>query len=655
MSPLSPNAELVRSKLMGMSVVGREPDLSALSNAELGTLAALIWQAEDADSFAIRARSALRERAPEFDAPAARATLEALTQRARSVAADGNASVVDWMQVAAAQVVAGCSNPDQPEVLHALQELLAQGLAEDQRLLGAVLLSCAKLAVPIPDDEFARRERDFLCNLASPRDRITGARVCGAWAFGVDDDELTPRGADPLALLPGYLEFAAGIVASAVERVQSVQSGAVPYVADKAFTVEAAQVVRRALLAGLDQAQPWALSAAVPLLAGVSKAPEPKLKTVPSQSLGIAIAKAIAERPSSALVAAMSAEVATIRHAGLKAKVARFLDTGKRRLFEQDEFLLELDPAAKAPKALENAVLRAIEGLFVREALPLDIWRARILEGKATSAHAAALIWHFEDVGAALPVRTGGAWSFIDARARPLAPARGRVRLWHPLQVDSQPDSWRRLIIERKIAQPFNQAFRETYSTDALAEWLALPLEAKTLIGLSRAQGWHLRDDTLLRRIGNYRVELGVPGIFPGAVGEHYCSQLQLFRQVDRTPLDHSQEDPIGVSECLRAADLLFSVSAFALSSESGFEAHTARARRSALLGMLGDDASRGGAFVEGRYVRRGDLTVHIATGRASRNGEELALPSRAGAPCIIPYPDPILSRIVAHLNAVEA
>ena len=93
-------------------------------------------------------------------------------------------------------------------------------------------------------------------------------------------------------------------------------------------------------------------------------------------------------------------------------------------------------------------------------------------------------------------------------------------------------------------------------------------------------------------------------------------------------------------------------MSAFALGSDTAYEPHTARARRSALLGMLGDDAGSGGAYVEGRHVRRGELTVHIATGRASRNGEELALPSDTGAPCIIPYPDPILSRIVAHLNA---
>jgi hypothetical protein len=653
-SPISPNAESIRRRLAGMSVIGPEPDLATLSETELGALAALIWEAEASDRFATQLTSALQQRAPKFDASSARAALEALTRRARSGASEREAPVVEWIQRAAAQVIAGCSDPDQPELRLALQELLAEGLPENLEPLSAVLLSCARLAVPSHEDELAQRERSFLCGLQSLRDRITGARACGGWVFGVDDDELTRRGADPLALLPGYLEFALDIVATAVERTRSIQSGAVPYAADKAFTVDGAQVVRRALLAGLDQEQPWALSAAMPLLAGMSKAPDPKVKTVPSQSLSIAIAKAIAERPSSALIAAMSTEISTIRHAGLKAKVARFHQTGQRRLFEQDDFLLELNPALKLPKALTSAVARALEALLVRTgSLPCDVWRARILDGKATSDHAASLIWHFDDVGAALPIRTGRAWTFVDAQGRPLAAPQGRVRLWHPLEVASHAERWRRLVIERNIAQPFNQAFRETYSADGVAEWLGLPLDANTLMGLSRSQGWQLRYDTLVRRIGRYRVELCVFGIFPGAQGERSCTGLHVFRKADSTPLDLSQEDPIGISECLRAVDLLISVSAFTLNCDHAHEPHTARTRRAALIAMLGEDRSLGGAYVDGRNVRQGDVTISIATARASHQGEELAATSDMDpVVIIIPYPDPLLRRIVARLNA---
>jgi hypothetical protein len=636
-----------------MSVVGPEPDLATLSEKELGALAALIWEAEGRDRIATQLRSALQQRAPQFDTPSAQAALETLTRKARSGVGEREAWVVEWIQRAAAQVIAGCSDPDDPDLRLALQELLAEGPPKNLAPLGAVLLSCAGRAIPTHDDELAQRERSFLCGLQSLRDRITGARACGGWVFGVDDDELTPRGADPLALLPGYLEFAADIVATAVERVKNIQSGAVPYSPDKAFTVDGAQVVRRALLAGLDQEQPWALSAAIPLLTGVSKAPDPKVKTVPSQSLSVAIAKAIAERPSSALIAAMSAEISTVRHAGLKAKVARFHQTGQRRLFEHDDFLLDLDPHSKLPKALAAAVVRALEALLVRgDSVPFDAWQARILDGKAASNHAASLIWRFDDVGAALPVRIGRAWSFVDAQGQPLAAPQGRVRLWHPLEAGSQAESWRRLVIDRNIAQPFNQAFRETYAVDGLAEWLGLPLDANTLMGLSRSQGWLLRYDTLVRRIGHYRAELGVLGIFPGAEGERSCTGLQVFRKADSEPLDLSKEDPIAVSECLRAVDLLVSVSTFALNPDRAYEPHTARARRAALVGLLGEDPSHGGAYVEGRNVRQGDVTISIATGRASRRGEELAPTSDTDAVFIIPYPDPTLRRIVARINA---
>ena len=60
--------------------------------------------------------------------------------------------------------------------------------------------------------------------------------------------------------------------------------------------------MRSALQAGLDQDAEWALDAAIPLLVGVSVAPDEKVKTVPSQSAAIALAKAIAERPSAPLI-----------------------------------------------------------------------------------------------------------------------------------------------------------------------------------------------------------------------------------------------------------------------------------------------------------------------------------------------------------------
>jgi hypothetical protein len=207
------------------------------------------------------------------------------------------------------------------------------------------------------------------------------------------------------------------------------------------------------------------------------------------------------------------------------------------------------------------------------------------------------------------------------------------------------------LVVDRGIAQPFNQAFRETYSAPGITEWLGVPMDARTLLGLAHSQGWQLRHpDSLLRKIGPYRLELVVFGIFPGAQGPRSCSGLALFRGAESTPLDLSSQCAVAISECLRTVDLLVSVSAFALDPKSGETSASARARRAALVAMFGEDPSRGAIYVEGRYVRRADIIISIATGRASRHGEELA-PSAEGAPTVIPYPDPILRRIIARIN----
>lgn len=654
MSVLSPNAELIRRRLVGQTVIGPEPDLEALTDEELGALAAPAWATELHDYLVLQLQARLQERAPEFDAASALSALESLIVAARRGPSLGDARVVDWIRRSAAQVLERCPDPGTPAMLDALGRLLAEGMPSQLDPLASALLSSAGLAVPSADDELVQREVTFLCSLMPIRTRIAAARACTGWVFGADDDKLTPRGADPLALLPGYLDFAAGIVASAVERIRGIQVGEIPYRADKAFSVDGAQVVRRALLAGLDQELPWAIAAALPLLSGASRAPIDNVKTVPSQSLAVAVAKAIADRPTPAVVGSMSPAVSNIRHAGLKKKVAAFFKTAERRLFEHDDFLLELDPAAKPQKELARPVVRALETLLVkRTALPFDVFRTRFLESRTLSDHVASLIWRFEDIGAALPVRGDRGWSFLDALGKARGAPKGSVTLWHPLEAHAMAEEFRRLVIDRKLAQPFNQAFRETYSPTSYTEWFGVKLDARTLLGLARSEGWRMCDsDTLVRRIGRFRVQLTVHGIYPGAMGVRTCSRLALFRETSPTPVDPSKEDPLAVSECIRAVDLLVSVSAFALVPETAEQSSSARARRAALVAMLGEDPACGGAYVDGRNVRTGDVAISIATGRASRNGAELSPPSESTTTSVIPYPDPTLRLIVTRINA---
>lgn len=655
MTKLSPNAELVHNLLTGLPIIGRRPDLAELTDAELGTLAGLALGPHPDHVLVMEFLSVLLERTPVFDADSAVATLVALAKNAKQSVEPGEPTLVQWMLETASQVVAGCATIGEVGVQRALGRLLALGMGPYPDVLYVALLSCANQDMPEHPDELVRDEWRFMCNLEAPRDRIAMARIREQWRFGVDDEELDPRGADPLALLPGYLSFAEALTAKALERVRAIQAGTTPYAPDKAFSVNEAQTLRCALQAGLDQDAQWASEAAIPLLAGVSIAPLLKAKTAPSQSASIAVAKAIAERPSASLAAGMRATIADVRHAGLKKKLGRFSKTAQRRLFEHDAFLLELNPSAKIPKALSGATVRALEALYLRASpIPFNLWRSNILGNNAIAQHAGALVWRLDGGGDVLPVPKGKSWSFIGHDEQLCSPAADSVTLWHPLQPQAEASAWRNLVLKHKLQQPFNQVFRETYTEQSIPLFFGLELDIRTLLGLARSQGWVLRHDGLARRLGPYRVELDMGRIFPGARGSTRCYSMGIFHGASQQKVDLSSEEPQALSECCRAVDLLVSVSASALAPEDARETSSARERRAVLVRMLGSSPAAGRPFVEGRYVRAGGLSISIATGRASRGGEELEAPTADAGIVVIPYPDEILQRIVAALNRTE-
>lgn len=656
MTTLSPNAEAIRHWLSGVAVIGPRPVPDELTDAELGALAALVWCPDcpgDA-SLAYDLREALRRRAPVFDEDAAIGALQALARSAMEAGEEREPGVDRWMEDAAAKVVAGCGAGLTPTVRSSLEELVSCGLRGVPSPVAAALQSCLGREPEQHPDPFVRRERGFMCRLPDVRDRIAMAQLCSGWRYGVDDEELTPRGADPLALLPGYLALAEDTVRDALAHVRRIHAGREPYAADKAFSVDGAQAVRNALLAGLDQDAPWALEAAAPLFAGVSLAPNDEAKTVPSQSAAIAFAKTIAERPSIGLVADLEAAVRKIRHAGVKRKCLRFVKTAQRRVFERDDFLLELEPGARIPKSMSGTVTRALELLLLpNRSVPFEAWRSHLLGHAAVARLAAALVWRFEGQASALPVRRGKGWSFENAQGQPVHPADGPVSLWHPLDEDSDAAQWRVAVARRGIEQPFNQVFRETYSATSIASLLEPELDVRTLVGLARAQGWLLQPGGLLvRRIGDVRIQLEAGRAYPGATGSTRCYSVLLLRGASRQPLDFAAEDAKLVSECMRAVDLLVSVSAFALSPNEA-ESASAQARRAALVAMLGTDPSDTKPYVDGRRVRVGEVSISIATGRATRDGAELEEQPNDGA-TVVPYPDDILRRIVTTLNRVS-
>jgi hypothetical protein len=85
----------------------------------------------------------------------------------------------------------------------------------------------------------------------------------------------------------------------------------------------------------------------------------------------------------------------------------------------------------------------------------VDVFRERYIAHVLVNLLSRFLIWETED-----------AQAFLGCDPTPRGTA--RVRLWHPARAkESEIESWRRTLVERRIVQPFRQAFREFYRPSA--------------------------------------------------------------------------------------------------------------------------------------------------------------------------------------------
>ncbi len=659
-SALSANAELVHHLLSGIPVVGTLPDITQLSDWELGTLAPLIWHPQAEHALLPELSALLQQRTPRFNTDTALAALAELAQHVEVNSSSGELNDLKPGQLQAiTTVIIGCGDSEQKVFVPVLKRL-AEGIPASGTdyvsggldYVSTALLSCAGERLPAQSDELVELQQQYLHTLEEFRHRFQLASICSEWSTAQDDSELCPRGVDPLAQLPGYLEHARELTTRAVERAEAIQSKHETYRPDKAFTVAEAQLVRFALRAGLDQQAEWAIVNTLKLLQAVSVAPIESAKTVPSQSATIAIAKAIAERPSPRLVSGMKAAVSAIRHAGLKKKLARLLKTAERRMFEDDNFLFEIEADTKLPKALATLTMRALEHLLCRpEPLNSECWQSLFLAKNHIANIAAGLIWRLDSKTSVLAMASGKTLTLLDSQGEPCSPRAETVSLWHPLHNLDESSAWRNLIVQRGIQQPFNQAFRECYGADTITQFLTPEVDVRTLLGLGLAQGWLLRYGYLVRRFGTLRVELDTGGTYPGACGTTRIGAIDFYRHGGHKRIDPAQESPQLVSECLRAVDLLVSVAAFSVKPGAGPAGATASERQSALLHMMGAAANRAKPYVDGRYVKTGDVKISITTGRVTRNNQEIHTDELSGKATPLPYPDAILQKIVWAIN----
>jgi hypothetical protein len=348
-------------------------------------------------------------------------------------------------------------------------------------------------------------------------------------------------------------------------------------------------------------------------------------------------------------------------------------------------------PARTAVRAAEKELAKAVglergrleELLTAERVWPLDRWSARYLAHPITGNLARRLVWSIEtkaETFSALPDATGGSFLRSDGAVTRVATSDGRVRLWHPLGADERDvAAWRRYVVDRRLRQPFAQAFREVYRVDAATRvrtssdrFAGHLLHYQTLFALLKERRWATNYlgpwDRGYDGEGRRDFEwVGVRAIFrfgqldEGDVGQlpvRLCATKNVTfvrsRDAHAKPLALGEVPAIVLSEALRDVDLFVSLSSIATAKadmswddpalapllprrERHPDDATTRTRRAVLEHVLPrlpvaercriDDAA---------LLVRGDRAVYridIATGRVRAASAELVLAETALPP----------------------
>lgn len=514
----------------------------------------------------------------------------------------------------------------------------------------------ALAADPSDGSELVVAEREVEAALG-PATAAALATVRGRWAFADDDVDLSPEyralGADP-----AYVRHAEHVVRRAAARARDVQTGVVPYVADRAFTPGEARVVERAAATGLWLDAPW-LDAAAALLADVVVAPG-TARTLPSQAMCFAVARSMRDAPTPEVVAALTAAAAATRHAGVRKKLARYATAARRNLVRRPDVALRL-PAGKPTRAQVTAWTRTLETCWtIDPSWPAATWQGLVHGAPATSEVAAALVWTAPGAGSF----RGTPGALVDVEGAPVAlPPDARVRLWHPAAATpAERDAWRAQVWRERLAQPFPQVFREHYAPGDDG-FTGAVLDATQLVGVARAQGWTPGPDGLVRVAGGVQVTVETDmSLYPGVQGRARVLHVGVGPAVPAPP--DAPLPAVPVSELLRSVDLLVSTSAVARDEgaaagpppwDRAAPAGVLALRRTVLGHVLGDldaqDAAR--VRLDGRHVEVGSARVHLATARVTRDGDPVDVEPVTGHGLWAPAADPLLTQVVGLVVAL--
>ena len=343
-----------------------------------------------------------------------------------------------------------------------------------------------------------------------------------------------------------------------------------------------------------------------------------------------------------------------------------------------------------------------IEDLFVenREWAIAD-WQARYLAHPLTGGLARRLIWTIRDEDAETTVMPGGDGLVASDGSRVEAADSARVRLWHPIDAtEATIAGWRTALLDRRVRQPFKQAFREVY--------IRTPAEDETEIYSNRFAGHILlypqaRALMTARRWGSNFLgpyDGGFNGIakraFPtyGLRAEFWHDAIETERMGDVThcttdqvrfirldpveePVPLRDVPPIVFSEAMRDVDLFVSVTSigadrnwqdggqnrnarFDLYWNNAWDAEltpTAKVRRDVIDRMLPGLAIADRLTLEERWLNvRGDLRtyrINLISGNIMMSPSDTYLcivPARGGASdesVFLPFDDDLTLSVI--------
>lgn len=536
----------------------RSADLAGLTDEQLGELLPDAHRVHHTDVTAATWRTAMAvrhaadERRPRVTPDACRRLFEALVVRSRH-----SEWAVDLMPGVAALV--GCVGPwpELSEPARALTEsllarksiahpyalFLVAGLADDTTLRA--------VAERLGEGSIARDEMDVLTGL-SPAERVVMTELDLVNTY--IEPESTPAVWEQLADLPVYVDFARRALEAAADRADGIQSGEIPYLADKAFTAREVAVLGQAARVALLRDEDWLPEACARLLPGIAVAPT-AARTVPSQALLYELVRAAKEFPTPEAVTAIRTARSVTRHAGVPKQLDKLLKKVEAALAQRTEVALRLprldfdeegvlrrpagDGYAAVVRVAETAQLtwekdgRPLRGVpapvrrdhadLVKElrelvkrvdiqlatlaralegGLPVDTvhaygwWRTELAGHPLARTVVDRLIWEIETAP--------GEWRALLPATDDLpdAPDDASVRLWHPIRADAETvRAWRDRLVDGQVRQPFKQAFREIYRLTPAEEethlhsnrFAAHLVHYRRMRGLFRARGWTSR------------------------------------------------------------------------------------------------------------------------------------------------------------------